>query len=241
MKINLDSVTDDIQIQILPLMDVIFCILTFFILGAVGLSRQQAINLDLPQAKTGEAQMREMFMVVIDPVGQVSLEVQPQQWRQVTQQELTARLKGYKQINPNGLVALYAHPNANYSEVVQVLDVLREIDSRVALATLPTSQTQLPNSGGLNNRLNPLPSQPSNLGIPGLAPNSPGVPQVPTSPRQFPSAPDVAEPGSSLPSNSSPDSPNPTPEQLDSPSGSSNTAVPETSPSEAGNAEQSPE
>lgn len=239
MKINLDTVTDDIQIQILPLMDVIFCILTFFILGAVGLSRQQAINLDLPQAKTGEAQMREMFMVVVNPTGQVSLEVQPQQWRQVTQQELTAQLKRYKQINRNGLVALYAHPNANYREVVQVLDVLREIDSRVALATLPTNQTQLPNTGG--NRLNPLPGQPSTpLGIPGLAPNSPGVPQVPSSPLQFPSAPGVDEPGA-LPNTASPESANPA-DSLGTPSGLSETApaettVPQTTPSEAGNAE----
>jgi biopolymer transport protein ExbD len=241
MKIHIDSVTDDVQIQILPLMDVIFCILTFFILGAVGLSRQQAISLDLPQAKTGEAQMREMFMVVINPIGQVSLEVQPQQWRQVTQQDLTAQLKRYKQINPNGLVALYAHPSAQYSQVVQVLDVLREIDSRVALATLPTAETQFPNSGGVN-RLNPFPSQLSPTpGLPGLAPNSPGLQQVPSSPRQFPSAPEVGDPGSSLPSNVSPNAPQTTPEQLDPQSGTSETAVPETSASEAGNAEQSPE
>lgn len=242
MKINIDSVTEDIQIQILPLMDVIFCILTFFILGAVGLSRQQAISLDLPQAKTGEAQMREMFMVVIDPIGQVSLEVQPQQWRQVTQRELTAQLKNYKLTNPNGLVALYAHPMANYSQVVQVLDVLREIDSRVALATLPTPETQFPNSGGGVNRLNPFPNQLSPTpGLPGLAPNSPGLQQVPSTPRQFPSAPEVGDPGSSLPSNASPNAPQTTPEPLDTQSGTSETAVPETSPSEAGNAEQSPE
>ncbi|MGB3237972.1 MAG: biopolymer transporter ExbD [Geitlerinemataceae cyanobacterium] len=245
MKINLDSVTEDIQIQILPLMDVIFCILTFFILGAVGLSRQQAISLDLPQAKTGEAQMREMFMVAIDPVGQVSLEVQPQQWRQVTQLDLTAQLKRYKQINPNGLVALYAHPSAQYSQVVQVLDVLREIDSRVALATLPTSTTQFPDSGGVN-RLNPFPSQLSPTpGLPGLAPNSPGVPQVPSSPPQFPSAPEVEEPDFSLPSDSGLDSPdsslpsdsgadslNEGSEQLDTPSETSETGNAETIPEE---------
>lgn len=237
MKINLDSVTDDIQIQILPLMDVIFCILTFFILGAVGLSRQQAINLDLPQAKTGEAQMREMFMVVVDPMGQVSLEVQPQQWRQVTQQELTVQLKGYKQINPNGLVTLYAHPNANYSQVVQVLDVLREIDSRVALATLPTNETKLPNSGGLNplnpfpSPLSPSPTNPNNNpATPGVLPGISGAETLPSSPG-FPSAPATEEPGSIVPGNSENlDSPSDVtaPESTDAPSATGEAESPET-------------
>ncbi|HIK31261.1 MAG TPA: biopolymer transporter ExbD [Oscillatoriales cyanobacterium M59_W2019_021] len=254
MKINLDSVTEDIQIQILPLIDVIFCILTFFILGAVGLSRQQAINLDLPQAKTGEAQMREMFMVVVDPMGQVSLEVQPQQWRQVTQQELTAQLKGYKQINPNGLVTLYAHPNASYSQVVQVLDVLREIDSRVALATLPTNETKLPNNSGVN-PLNPFPSPLSpSPGNPGTTPTTPGLlpglsDSLPLSGSPgSPSAPTEEEPAGNIPGTS--DEIDGIPEQSDTPSDAqsetsdtptSKITIPDTPSSESGNAEQTRE
>ncbi|MEL7520962.1 MAG: biopolymer transporter ExbD, partial [Cyanobacteria bacterium J06553_1] len=36
MKVDLDNRQSDIQIEILPMIDVIFCILTFFILAAVG-------------------------------------------------------------------------------------------------------------------------------------------------------------------------------------------------------------
>lgn len=46
---HMDAAQDNAHIEILPLMDVIFCILTFFILGAVGLTRQQAIEQSLPQ------------------------------------------------------------------------------------------------------------------------------------------------------------------------------------------------
>jgi biopolymer transport protein ExbD len=66
----------DVRIEIIPLIDVIFCILTFFILGAVGLSRQQAINLDLPKATSGTPQMREMLVVSLDDFGQVYVEKQ---------------------------------------------------------------------------------------------------------------------------------------------------------------------
>lgn len=161
MKINLDTHTDDIQIQILPLIDVIFCILTFFILGAVGLSRQQAIGLDLPRASTSEAQMREMFMVVIDPIGQVSIENKPQQWVSVNPQQLTGILQRYREVRPDGLIVLHAHPIAQYEKVVQVLDLLRSVGGdRVALATLPTNEPEL-NQSNPGNRVNPIPGFPA--------------------------------------------------------------------------------
>jgi biopolymer transport protein ExbD len=189
VKINLDTLTDDVQIQILPLMDVIFCILTFFILGAVGLSRQQAISVDLPKASTGEPQMREMFIVVVDPVGQTSIEVAPGQWTPIGKKPLTAQLKTYIEQKPNGLIVLYAHPMANYNNVVQVLDVLRGVGgNRVALATLPGSAPELPNPRGGDRfqpqtpSLNPSPGLPTfPSGQPGLNPASPLSPS-PSSP-----------------------------------------------------------
>ncbi|MEM6435668.1 MAG: biopolymer transporter ExbD, partial [Cyanobacteria bacterium P01_D01_bin.115] len=81
MKVDLlDTPSEDVRIEIIPLIDVIFCILTFFILAAVGLTRQQAIDLDLPNASTGnplppqglgaEALQRERLYVSVDAIGQ---------------------------------------------------------------------------------------------------------------------------------------------------------------------------
>ena len=50
MKINQYSPVEDVEIQIIPLIDVVFCILTFFLLAALQFTRQQAINIDLPKA-----------------------------------------------------------------------------------------------------------------------------------------------------------------------------------------------
>ncbi|MEO1340571.1 MAG: biopolymer transporter ExbD [Cyanobacteria bacterium J06635_13] len=66
-----DSQSSGANIEILPLIDVIFCILTFFILAAVNFSRQQAISLDLPQAKTGAPQLQNILIVTIDDIGQL--------------------------------------------------------------------------------------------------------------------------------------------------------------------------
>ncbi|TAD79434.1 MAG: biopolymer transporter ExbD [Oscillatoriales cyanobacterium] len=185
MKINLDSQDQEIRIEIVPLIDVIFCILTFFILAAIGLTRQQAIGVDLPQASTGQTQMRKLAMVTLSPSGQLYFQQSP-----VTKDMLIVQLQAFKQAQPDGMIVLYASQSAFYSNVVAVLDLLRSVGGdRVALATLPSGanpaqdspdqfnpldsgsgfpSNSLPNNGLPNNGL-PNNSFPSN-GFPGSDP-----------------------------------------------------------------------
>ena len=151
-----DSQSGGANIEILPLIDVIFCILTFFILAAVNFSRQQAISLDLPQAKTGTPQLQNILIVTIDDLGQLYVDRDL-----VSREDLSWEIKKYNQANPNGLMTLYAAKNSTYREVVEVLDILREVGGdRVALATLPEgSQTPTtPPTPGVNPALPGLPS-----------------------------------------------------------------------------------
>jgi biopolymer transport protein ExbD len=147
-----DHPEQEVRIEIVPLIDVVFCILTFFILAAVTLTRQSAINVDLPRASTGATQMRKLLIVSVDPIGQTYIEKQP-----VSRDQLYNDLTKFRQTNPEGLMVLYASRAASYNDVVQVLDLLRSIGGdRVALATLPAStgsdNGQLPNvTPGLNN------------------------------------------------------------------------------------------
>ena len=128
-----ETQTSDLKIELLPLIDVIFCILTFFLLAAVNFTRQQAIELNLPQASTATPQMRDMLIVTIDDIGQLYVEKQL-----VTRSLLSAYIEEYDRNNPDGLMVLYAAKNTTYREVVEVLDILREVGGdRVALATVP--------------------------------------------------------------------------------------------------------
>ncbi len=136
------SSEQDMRVEIVPLIDVIFCILTFFILAGVGLSRQQAISLDLPKASTGTPQMREMLVVSLDPLGQVYLDKQL-----VTRSQLKDALKNYHQLNQTGIMVLNAARNTSYNEVIQVLDLMRKVGgNRVALATVTGESENLDNS-----------------------------------------------------------------------------------------------
>ena len=196
MKLRSDIPAEDVQIQIIPLIDVIFCILTFFILAALQLTRQQAINLDLPKASTGTTQMRDMLVVSISSTGQTFVDRQP-----VDRVQLKQALETYHKSNPNGLLVLYASQTAFYNDVVQVLDLLRQVGgSRVALATLPADSNASPAPGLNSPTVNPTPAptfdpynflnspSPGATGMPGQIPGglpgvSPAAPTPQTSPK----------------------------------------------------------
>jgi len=201
MKINLDAPSEEVRIEIIPLIDVIFCILTFFILAAVGLTRQMGINVDLPTATTGTTQMREMLVVSVDPVGQIYVEQEP-----IARNQLTQVLLDYRLNSPEGLVVLYASRSARYADVVEVLDLLRSVGGdRVALATLPESsgENQLESPEFNFDLEQPLPADP--FSSPDDLLNEPGsvepfefdqnslpdnLNQLPKEPNEDPSQPD---------------------------------------------------
>ena len=177
----------EVRIEILQMIDVIFCILTFFILAAVGFSRQQAINLNLPKASTGTAQMREMLVVSLDDQGQLYLEKQP-----VTQVQLYSALRNYHSLNPTGLTVLHASKDVSYNKVIQVLDMLKEAGGdRVALATLAGKSPKPPQTGSPYPGFNPYyPNYNHTPGYPGsgynppysTTPSTPNLPPTPPSP-----------------------------------------------------------
>lgn len=197
MKIPSDSHEPEVRIEIVPLIDVIFCILTFFILAAVTLTRQNAINVDLPRAATGTTQMRKLLIVTVDPIGQTYVEKQP-----VSREQLYQTLLNFRTTSPEGTMVLYASRAASYNDVVQVLDLLQSVGGdRVALATLPGStsaELTLPSTGS-----SPLPNLNTLPGSNNL-PNSSGssTPQGSPAPLPASSAPYNLNPSGSAPSQS---------------------------------------
>ncbi|MFE4105438.1 ExbD/TolR family protein [Almyronema epifaneia] len=187
MKLDLDTANnEEVRIEIIPLIDVIFCILTFFILAAVGLTRQQAISLDLPAAQTGtplpaqglSADDLERLYVSVDGNGQVYVDQQP-----VSLNLLYDILVQHQAASPQGLIVLYAARSARYADVIQVLDLLRSVGGdRVALATLPAGLDQLqPEPNDLNNLDDLL----NNGNLDDLLNNN-GTPQAPLEPLPTP-------------------------------------------------------
>ncbi|WP_088240906.1 ExbD/TolR family protein [Calothrix rhizosoleniae] len=201
MKINLQNSVEGVQIQVLPLIDVVFCILTFFLLAALQFTRQQAINIDLPKAKTGtsaqvnlEPNKRNILPVSIDAIGQTFVEKEP-----VNKEKLANKLKQYLEQNPQGVLVLNASRSATYNDVIETLDILREVGGgRVALGIIPgpagatnnsPSNTPIPNNPTPNN----LSPDSSNFNLPPLNNQAPVPPTAPSQPQKVPVNP---KPGS---------------------------------------------
>ena len=167
MKIDLDNSTDDAQIQILPLIDVIFCILTFFIMAVVQLQRPQGVNVDIPKAETGTVQPPDRLIVTLSSTGQTFLGSE-----EVDRNTLADKARKYLDSKPNGLVVLNASQNAFYSDVISILDLMRKIGgNRVALATNPaTTPTPTPTVPGPSLG---IPGYSNPYGNPGLNPTNP--------------------------------------------------------------------
>ncbi|HIK53859.1 MAG TPA: biopolymer transporter ExbD [Synechococcales cyanobacterium M55_K2018_004] len=177
MKIKSVASEPEVRIEIVPLIDVIFCILTFFILAAVTLTRQNAINVDLPAASTGVTQMREILVVSVDPVGQIYVEKSP-----VTEDQLFQVLQDFRLAKPQGIMVLYASRLASYNDVVRVLDILRSVGGdRVALATLDASGKPESTPRFNFDPLRPTnPSNPTEVPLPGLERPTPMLPGLDT-------------------------------------------------------------
>ncbi|MDZ8054508.1 MAG: biopolymer transporter ExbD [Aulosira sp. ZfuVER01] len=187
MKVNLHTPVEDFQIQLIPLIDVVFCILTFFLLAALQFTRQQAINIDLPKANTGTSPTASLqgnsniLPVTIDAVGQTYVEKQ-----MVRREQLADILKKYVQENPTGVLVLNASRTATYNDVIETLDLLRQVGGdRVALGIIPgpsqTSNSNLPviPSFPINPGTNSLPN---NAPVPGINPEGNITPNFPRNP-----------------------------------------------------------
>jgi biopolymer transport protein ExbD len=151
MKIYLDRDKEVPRVELIPLLDILFCILTFFLLAALQVTRYEAVNVakeNIPQVKTGVSQITQRLVVSLDENRQVyvdgqyfgsAIELTSSNKARQTFQE---NLKKYLDRSPREQAVLYAPKTAIYDDVLQVLDLLRLLmGDRVALGTLPTSNT----------------------------------------------------------------------------------------------------
>ncbi|MEM9770260.1 MAG: biopolymer transporter ExbD [Cyanobacteria bacterium P01_D01_bin.73] len=184
MKINLDSPGEDVRIEILPLIDVIFCILTFFILAAVTLTRQEAIEVDLPEASTSAPQTKSNVVIALSPSGQLYWDGEA-----IAVEQLLRDLPTFLRSNPSGKIIFYASRSAFYSDVINTLDLLRSVGgSRVALAT-QRPQSDIPGADFDNPNFEDSNSD---------APENPAGDRIPSTPSTgvpFPGQPDGTLPG----------------------------------------------
>ncbi len=121
------------HVDLVPLMDVILAVLTFFVLSSLSLTRQlSVVDVTLPSAGTGSTEQKtpDPLVVGLNEQGQLILENQP-----ATKEQLASKMQSYLSINPNGAVILKADRKLPYEQVVKLLGEMRDVGGdRVSLA-----------------------------------------------------------------------------------------------------------
>lgn len=119
------------QINIVPMIDVIFAILTFFIMSSLYLTRSEGLPVDLPQAGTAEQQAQSQLVVTIDASGNLSLNREA-----MPIDTLVAQIRSLAITGQQPFVVINADQAVPHGQVVAVMDRLRSIEGvRMAIAT----------------------------------------------------------------------------------------------------------
>ena len=120
------------QINIVPMIDVIFAILTFFVMSTLFLTRSEGLPVNLPQASTANKPSQPLRVTLtVKEDGKLFLDEQS-----ITLDELEAGVK--QQLKPEQplMVVLNADERVNHGRIVAVMDKVRLVEgAKLAIAT----------------------------------------------------------------------------------------------------------
>ena len=126
-----DEPETPLAINVVPLIDVMFALLTFFIISSLSLTRSEGLRVNLPQASTAKAQPSTPITVTIDAQGKLALN------RKAVQLDaLDSQIRQLAKPNQDTLVIINADQAVHHGRVVAVMDRLRQIPgTSLAIAT----------------------------------------------------------------------------------------------------------
>jgi biopolymer transport protein ExbD len=120
-----------LQINILPMIDVVFALLTFFIMSTLFLTRSEGLPVNLPKATTSKAERPAPVTVTIDSQGNLSVNKES-----IQLEGLADSIRKRQQPNQDLLVVLNIDEAITHGRVVAVMDKVRQISgAKLAIAT----------------------------------------------------------------------------------------------------------
>lgn len=120
------------EVNLVPMLDVLMVVLTFFIIVSMTLTTQQGLEVQLPSnvdQPTAEPEP-ELARVELNAEGEILFDSEP-----ATKEQLAAQVKTFLQANPEGYVVMQADEKLPYEQVVTLLGEMKQAGGeRVSLA-----------------------------------------------------------------------------------------------------------
>jgi biopolymer transport protein ExbD len=121
------------RIEIIPMIDVIFFLLVFFMISTLSMTVNRGLPVNLPTAATSQKDLRENLNLTMTQDGELFLNRES-----ITLQDLGPRVKEALAAEPELMVIINADGEVRHSAVVNVMDELRDSGvARLAIAVKP--------------------------------------------------------------------------------------------------------
>ena len=131
MKDFFDLEEAKIEINILPMIDIIFVILSFFIVSSLYLVKLENIPVNLPNSQTSNQEKDPVIVVTLNMENKVFINGEMIDLT-LFESELRSRITN----SNNKKVVLRADERINYGKVISILDVMRKIENlRIGVST----------------------------------------------------------------------------------------------------------
>ena len=124
MKDIFDYEDENIQINILPMIDIIFVILSFFIVSSLFLVKLETIPVKLPSAENSKQEKDSLIVVTLNLENQIFIDD-----KFIDISKLENELRSKLRVSKNKKVVLRADKGIKYGKVISILDALRKIEN----------------------------------------------------------------------------------------------------------------
>tara|TARA_B100000579_G_C22241517_1_gene580705 strand:- start:12 stop:440 length:429 start_codon:yes stop_codon:yes gene_type:complete len=122
---DISSENDGDSINIVPMIDVIFAILTFFIIASLDLIKIDIIDVNLPKASTSKIVEDKPLILSIDKSNNMFLGN-----KQISNKNnIVDQIRNFISASTKNILVISADKDVSYGQVVEVLDQLRTIDN----------------------------------------------------------------------------------------------------------------
>ena len=119
------------ELMIIPMIDIMFFLLVFFMLGTMYMIELKTIPIKLPTATNTTLEVKSTFFVTMKEDGSLWLED-----KKIDLSNLLMQAKIEKNNNPNFAIIIRADKNIDYGKVVKLLDQIKGAGiTRFGLAT----------------------------------------------------------------------------------------------------------
>ncbi|MCF6148878.1 MAG: biopolymer transporter ExbD [Candidatus Kuenenia sp.] len=120
MKLSTGFEKKKARIEMIPLIDIVFLLLVFFIYAMLSMTIQRGINVNVPQAHTGTVHHEDYLSISINSENEIFLNKE-----KVEISELPRKVKERREQIPDQKIFVNGDEKANLGTAIEVLDVLQ--------------------------------------------------------------------------------------------------------------------